>query len=46
MVIEDSPGKKPAEYVAALQEQQEVDLARSLDYARATLGAGIKGKSS
>ncbi len=44
MVIEDSPGKKPAEYVAALKEQQEVDLARSLDYARSVLGAGVKEK--
>lgn len=42
MVIEDSPGKKPAEYVAALKEQQEVDLAKSLDYAKKELGAGIK----
>jgi sugar phosphate isomerase/epimerase len=42
MVIEDSPGKKPAEYMEALKEQQEVDLARSLEYARTKLGAGSK----
>jgi 3-oxoisoapionate decarboxylase len=42
MVVEDSPGKKPAEYMAALKEQQEVDLARSLDYARTTLRVGVK----
>jgi sugar phosphate isomerase/epimerase len=42
MIVEDSPGKKPAEYVAALKEQQEVDLARSLDYARSALGVGVK----
>jgi hypothetical protein len=41
MVIEDSPGKKPPEYVTALKEQQEVDLAKSLDYARSALGAGL-----
>ena len=45
MVIEDSPGKKPAEYTAALKEQQEVDLAKSLEYSRTVLGAGIRGKS-
>jgi sugar phosphate isomerase/epimerase len=45
MVIEDSPGKKPPEYTAALKEQQEVDLARSLEYARTALGAGIRGRS-
>jgi 3-oxoisoapionate decarboxylase len=42
MVIEDSPGRKPPEYVAALKEQQEVDLARSLEYAKTALGAGLK----
>ncbi len=40
MVIEDSPGKKPLEYTAALKEQQEVDLAASLDFARKSMGAG------
>jgi sugar phosphate isomerase/epimerase len=41
MVIEDTPGKKPAEYVAALREQQEFDLATSLEYAKKSLGVGL-----
>jgi sugar phosphate isomerase/epimerase len=46
MVIEDAPGRKSAEYSAALKEQQRADLARSLDYARSTLGVGVRtGKS-
>ncbi len=42
MVVEDSPGKKPAEYTAALKEQQEYDLARSLEYSKKALGVGGK----
>ncbi len=40
MVVEDTPGKKPAEYTAALQEQQRVDLERGLTYAKTKLGLG------
>jgi sugar phosphate isomerase/epimerase len=46
MVIEDAPGKKTAEFTAALKEQQRVDLARSLEYARNTLGVGVRRKIS
>jgi 3-oxoisoapionate decarboxylase len=45
MVIADVPGNKPAEYLAALKEQQKVDLERSLDYAKKTLGAGINWRA-
>ncbi len=42
MVIEDSPGKKPAEYIEALKEQQRVDLERSIAFAKKEMGAGIR----
>jgi sugar phosphate isomerase/epimerase len=43
MVIEDSASaKKLPEFQAALKEQQRVDLERSFDYARQSLGVGIK----
>lgn len=45
MVIEDVTGKKPAEYTAALKEQQRVDLERSLEYAKKELGAGVRWRS-
>jgi len=41
MIMEDVTGKKPAEYTAALKEQQRVDLERSLDFAK-KLGACLK----
>jgi sugar phosphate isomerase/epimerase len=44
MVIEDSVGKKPPEYQAALREQQKLDLERSLEYAKKTLGVGVRWK--
>ncbi|HXJ41982.1 MAG TPA: TIM barrel protein [Bryobacteraceae bacterium] len=44
MVIEDSPGEKPAEYKAALKEQQRFDLARSITYAQRELGLGMNWK--
>ena len=46
MIIEDAPGKKPAEFTAALREQQKLDLERSLEYAKKTLGAGVRWKKS
>jgi sugar phosphate isomerase/epimerase len=44
MVIEDSPGPKPAEYTAALKEQQRYDLARSISWAQKELGIGLNWK--
>lgn len=44
MVIEDSPGAKPAEYTAALKEQQRFDLSRSIVYAQQELGIGMNWK--
>ncbi len=35
-------GKQPPEYEAALREQQRVDLEQSLDYAKKTLGVGVR----
>ena len=46
MVIEDAPGKKNDDFTAALKEQQRVDLARSLEYMRNTLGVGVRRKTS
>ena len=46
MVIEDSPGQKPAEYIEALKEQQRTDLARSIDFAQKQLGLGLRWKSA
>jgi sugar phosphate isomerase/epimerase len=46
MVIEDSPGKKPAEYIEALKEQQRVDLQRSIEFAQREMGAGIRGRQA
>jgi sugar phosphate isomerase/epimerase len=41
MVVEDS-GKQPPEYEAALREQQRRDLERGLEYAKKTLGLGVR----
>lgn len=35
------PGKQPPEYQAALKQQQRMDLERSIDYAKKTLGLGL-----
>lgn len=40
MVVEDSPGPKPAQYTEALKEQQRDDLSRSILYAQKQFGAG------
>jgi len=42
MIMEDAPGKHPAEYTAALKEQQRVDLIRSFDFVKKQLGGGLK----
>ena len=44
MVVEDE-GKQPPSYEAALREQQRVDLERGFEYAKKTLGAGIRWKA-
>ena len=36
--------KQPPEYEAALAVQQRLDLERSFDYAKKTLGAGVRWK--
>ncbi len=46
MVIEDGAKNPPDEYIAALREQQRIDLERSLEYARKQLGAGIRWQRS
>lgn len=38
-------GKQPPEYQAALIQQQRVDLERSLDYAKNTLGVGVRWRA-
>ena len=44
MVIEDaSNARKLPEFTAALREQQRVDLERSFEYAKHSLGVGIRG---
>ena len=45
MVIADPMQDAPAEYVAALKQQQRTDLERSVAYARETLGIGVRGRS-
>lgn len=45
MIIADAPGPRPAEYTAALKAQQKLDLERSLEYMRRTLGVGLNGRS-
>jgi len=47
MVIEDAAKMRdvPA-YAEALREQQKIDLERSFEYAKRTLGVGIKGREA
>jgi hypothetical protein len=45
MVIEDG-GPKAPEYIAALQEQQKRDLERGFEYAKNTLGIGVRSRSA
>ena len=42
MVIEDGAKEAPAEFQAALRQQQLVDLELSLDYAKKKLGVGVR----
>lgn len=45
MMISDGLKHAPAQYTAALQEQQRYDLERSVEYAQKTLGVGLRWKS-
>jgi 3-oxoisoapionate decarboxylase len=38
--------KQPAKYEAAITEQQRIDLERSFEYAKKTLGAGVRWKQA
>jgi sugar phosphate isomerase/epimerase len=44
MVVEDA-GKQPPEYEAALREQQRRDLERGFEYAKKSLGLGVRWKA-
>ena len=44
MVVEDAAGRKTPEFAAALREQQRIDLERSLEFAKAQLGVGVRWK--
>ena len=46
MVIVDGMKPMPAEYAAALKEQQRLDLERSLDYAKKALGVGVRWRAA
>ena len=45
MVVEDGVKEPLPEFKAALREQQRVDLERSLEYAKKSLGVGIRWRS-
>jgi len=45
MVVEDGSKADVPEFKAALREQQRVDLERSLEYAKQTLGVGVRWRS-
>jgi 3-oxoisoapionate decarboxylase len=42
MVVEDGAAEPVPEFKGALREQQRVDLERSLEYAKKSLGAGVR----
>ena len=44
MVVEDG-GKETPAYEAALRQQQRIDLERGFEYAKRTLGIGIRWRS-
>lgn len=46
MVIEDGAKAAPPQFKAALQEQQRVDLERSLEYAKKTLDVGVRWRNA
>jgi hypothetical protein len=45
MVIADVPGPRPAEFDAALREQQRRDLEKGLEYAKKVLDVGVRWRS-
>jgi len=45
MVVEDGVKQPLPEFKAALREQQRVDLERSLEYAKKSLGLGARWRS-
>ena len=45
MVVEDGAKDPPNEFTAALREQQRRDLERSLEYAKKSLGAGVRWRT-
>ncbi len=45
MVVEDGATEPVPEFKAALREQQRVDLERSLEYAKKSLGVGVRWRS-
>ena len=45
MVVEDGSKQPVPEFKAALREQQRVDLERSLEYAKKSLGVGVRWRS-
>lgn len=45
MVVEDGAKEPLPEFKAALREQQRVDLERSLEYAKKSLGVGVRWRS-
>ena len=46
MVVEDGVKEPLPEFKAALREQQRVDLERSLEYAKKSLGVGVRWRGS
>lgn len=46
MVVEDGLEHPPAEYVSALREQQRRDLERGFEYAKKTLGVGVRWRGA
>jgi hypothetical protein len=44
-VVEDGTKEPRPEFTAALREQQRVDLERSLEYAKKSLGVGVRWRS-
>jgi len=45
MIIADGMRNPPPEFQAALKQQQRVDLERSLEYAKKTLGVGLRWRA-
>jgi hypothetical protein len=41
-VVEDGLAEPVPEFTAALREQQRLDLERSFEYAKKSLGAGVR----